>query len=157
MKKITINTKLKMGDKEFVGFQSFGDIFWRDESLNIVAQSNRVLNEIPLISLDPLISFDVINGIDKDSSWDIVSRMFPNLSRELFNRIWSDGFLSNPNIFSLNDIKRVVELSRVGFNRIGLGDDGCSDEIFDLDDILERISNVSVINIDENFNVISYE
>jgi hypothetical protein len=151
MKKITINTKLKMGDKEFVGFQSFGDIFWRDESLNIVAQSNRVVEGMPLISLD------IINGSDKDSSWDIVSRMFPNLSRELFDRIWSDGFLSNPNIFSLGDINKVIKLSRVGFNRIGFGDDGSSDEIFDLDDIVERISNVSVINIDENFNVISYE
>lgn len=69
MKKITNKTILKQRDKIFSPVESEGVIYWRDEYLNFVAQSENKLENIPVINLSRIkrnsteFSLDKINSI----------------------------------------------------------------------------------------------
>jgi hypothetical protein len=111
MEKITKNTILKQGDKKFVALTSENVFYWRDEMLNIVAQSSKVIEGVPTINI-----------------FALENTSFKN--------------------FTLKDIEKTIDLAReypsdvAGFLK---------------EEIIEKVSQISEIVIDEQFNIIGYE
>ena len=74
-------------------------------------------------------------------------------------RQYFDGFIecykSNPNQFTLKDIEKAVELARVKDPHNVV--DGEKLFEYSIKDIHDRINSISVIEVDEQFNIISYE
>jgi hypothetical protein len=144
MKKINSNTLLKCGNKTYRGAEINNVICWIDSSTladEIVAQTSNLIQGIPVISLENYYG-------DIHESWNIVYRMFPQISLTLFSRIFKDGYNSNPNKDTVHDLVKAIDLSRqypadvAGFRK---------------EEILEELSQISVINVDEQFNILSYE
>ena len=178
MKQITNKTILKQGDKTYQPIEIDGVIYWVDdkeelisendysvmhrlsdnkpyinsashykankkEKGKIIAQSQPKLDGIPVVSL--------VSYVDKqkNDSWTVVSSMFPKLIFTLFSRIFKDGYESNPNQYTQADIEKVYYLAK------RLGDD--FSENYTIEELLKEINSISVIEVDEKFNVIGYE
>ena len=139
MKQITKNTILKQGDKIFSTIESEGVIYWRDEYLNFVAQSSPKLAGVPVISLDTYIEMLVGKYVSYPNAYVLVKQLFK----------------SNQNQYTQKDIEKAIDLYReLGLNvdkTLKVNIDKLKQEIF------EQINQISVIEVDVNFNIISYE
>ena len=101
----------------------------------IVAQSQATLYKVPIINLDSYVE----RLAEKDSPY----------ASKAFER----GFKSNLNQYTQKDIKKAVELARVENIE---GRESC-DSYYSIIEILEQINSISVIEVDEHFNIINYE
>jgi len=185
MKQITNKTILKQGDKTYQPVEVEGVVYWVDNKpskkgqkcydksdntifekeydslphpltndnpvnendyLPIVSQSQLKLVGIPFISLDLYIENLADNCVKNHSS-----------NRTLNEDGWmSTGFVygynSNPNHYTQKDIEKAIELAR---ERIPHPD---FDYVYEEDqEILEQINSISTIEVDQQFDIISYE
>ena len=183
MKQITNKTILKQGDKEYQPVEVDGVIYWVDEKTEpisgrygmssnphnkqwfkslglddgrgaylIVAQSQPKLEEIPVISLDSYI---------EKLAWVSTEKIFPEINDEdstqieidKWNARWEgfiDGHKSNPNQYTKADIEKALFL-KAGFDNKGYTKYMTNEEIF------EQINSISVIEVNDNWEVISHE
>jgi hypothetical protein len=131
--------------------------YHKDKFKLVVAQSQSKLDGIPVVSLDSYIDKQ------KNDSWTVVSSMFPKLIFTLFSRIFKDGYESNPNQYTQADIEKAIELAETS-GSVEMGFDRSYNTLADYnkhvktkEQILEEINSISVIEVDEDFNVINFE
>jgi hypothetical protein len=111
----------------------------------IVAQSQTKLPDIPIVSLD---SYSYMIA----QSWEETFNSAFYDSKINVGNIAKDcvlfGFNSNPNQYTQADIERALSLAFLA-----------SQDGYDITtkEILEQINSISVIEVDEDFNVLSYE
>jgi len=172
MKKITSKTILKQGDKTFQPVEVDGVVYWHnsihsvmgytyfldgtigyisssdrifDYGYEIVAQSQPKLERVPVISLDSYfkqlfeqktktVSFGE-HGTQSSFNW--------------FNK----GYQANPNEYTQKDIEKAMNAAR----NIEVNIDRTLKYTFSNETILEAINSISVIEVDEQFNILSYE
>lgn len=104
----------------------------------IIAQSQPKLEGIPVIS--PIIS--LVKKIHNDAQKYAIKTHSPN--REAHRRGYIIGYNSNPNKYTQKDIQFAINLAKHTLN-------------YTNEQILEQINFISVIEVDDNFNFISYE
>ena len=112
-----------------------------DEYWFLVAQSQPKLEGIPVISLDSYV--------------ERLGQKYGK-SRVEVSTAWGsfvDGYKSNPNQYNQKDIEKAIELAR---ETISSNEAGICDKYTELG-ILQQINSISVIEVDEQFNIISYE
>jgi len=156
MKTITKNTILKQGDNTFAAVEHDGNILWLKneveyhlEKLNwcgkpIVAQSKAILESIPVISLD-----SYVERLAKQTTNKYVNEREKQTSYLEF----INGFKSNPNQYNKDDLVKAIEMARK-FPYIKSGEVKYE---LSAKQILEQISSISFIEVDENFNVINFK
>jgi hypothetical protein len=176
MKQITKNTILKQGDKTFQPIEVDSVVYWVDETILIGMKGDRVIE-----THNPIVT--TICEINRDNAdlrikgykdMKIVAQSQPKLERipvvyldialRKMNEaltFWGtfDGekqqgivygiklcmehYKSNPNQYTQKDIEKAIKFTR-GSNE-------------PMEEILEQINYISVIEVDEHFNIISYE
>jgi hypothetical protein len=160
MKKITDKTILKQGDKIFYPEQFSQGIYWRDKDgeyitdKKYVAQSTLMVKNLPIISLDSysdklkkgLSEFSKISLETKESFWIGKAAGFGE-ALQIYN--------SNQNTWTDQDIVRAVNLARKG--KIKQAWEHYVDYDYSIEEILKQINSISVIEVDEQFNIINYE
>jgi hypothetical protein len=123
-----------------------------DFNRSIVAQSEPRLDNIPVVSLDNYVK-ELAKG-----KWGNVHRT------GVLGFI--EGFKSNPNQYTQADIERAIQLAREADSVDGVVDldvvlsYGNNNDLrtrLTRGEILEEINSISVIEVDERFNVISYD
>jgi hypothetical protein len=161
MKQITNKTILKQGDKTFHPLEIDSVIYWIDKSTladEMVAQS-KPIHGVPVVSLDSYVNeltkLDLIHLIKiVQKSEDYKSVMGINLENTL-KRLLSN-YKSNQNHYNQKDIDRVVTLAREYTLTEKFGDTTVDFDLLE-QQIFNQINSISVIEVDEQFNVISYE
>jgi hypothetical protein len=139
MKKITPNTILKQGDKKFTAVEVDGNIVWIDKTEfadETIAQTSPILQGIPVISLDSYVkSLSLKIGMEKyiGGNYD-----FQNGVRV--------GYKSNPAKWTDEDMERAIKMAR----RYPKDVAGFADE-----EIMEQLSEIVEIEVDNDFNVIT--
>jgi L-rhamnose isomerase len=179
MKQITNKTILKQGDKTFQPIEVDGIIYWigkdlvginsktiknycpnsnqifvgyfesNDDELyqgvgkvhpkEIIAQSSNKLEGVPIINLDEYlekISFDYYISNDAYT----ISDSFH----------FSNGYKANPNQYTQKDIEKAIDLARKDYINNDI-------DIKHSSEILKQINSISIIEVNENWEVISYE
>jgi hypothetical protein len=176
MKKITNKTILKQGDKSYSPVEVDGVIYWVHDTTvkkedgwtwddrykklvspeqnlktpthdadfywKIVAQSLPIIREVPIIYLG-----DVIENIFEIKTKDV---SFGEKEKRSANYWFKKGFNSNPNQYTQEDIEKAIDLARLQGEQTYL----CKHSD---NEILEQINSISVVEVDEQFDVISYE
>lgn len=132
-----------------VGTNSQNSPFYIEFLLQIIAQSQPKLDGIPVISLNSYIENLADNhvkgqvirnrGIEKDG-WVATGFVY--------------GYKSNTNQYTQKDIEKAIELARE--NQIGY-DEGYPViyNEYTFNEIIEQINSISVIEVDEQFNIIN--
>jgi hypothetical protein len=146
MKQITKNTILQQGDKTYQPVEVDGIICWIDKSTladEIIAQSQSKLEGIPVISLDRYVDEAFLE------KHGLVS-MSKTTKGSIGYREFVSGYNSNPNQYNLKDIEKAIDLARLQ------GEESFLCKYSDKE-ILEQINQISVIEVDEQFNIVSYE
>ena len=180
MKQITKNTLLRCNDKSFQPVEVDGVVYWVDEEATecryylhnsidgrhqiydlenggslldfkrgqpikwcskIVAQSSPKLEGIPVISLDSYVEKQI-----KD--WYNVSKL--NSSFIADPNSYKQGYKSNPNKYTQADIDKAYQM---GHEDKGKGFGNKSNFL----NRLEQINSIEVIEVDVQFNILSYE
>lgn len=176
MKKVTNKTILKQGENTYQPIEIDGVIYWVDlkqkidsgyyiaidNSINkhnknyfrldndkkIVAQSQNKLEGVPVISLDSY----VFNFLDKACS-DWHRQEYGFVANVPIRKAFVEGYNSNQNKWSDADVLKAIELARE--------ENGWSDNSMEYtytkEKIIEQINQIEVINIDSQFNILSYE
>jgi hypothetical protein len=151
MKQITKNTILKQGDKTFQPVEGIDKIiFWIDKpvEVNIVAQSQPKLEGIPVISLD-----SYVKKFKKEYNSGNNSGIFTK-GIEIGIEI---GYNSNPNQYTQKDIEKVIKLARQQTTTNMGGGFYEYEETYSNEEIFEEINFISVIEVDDNFQILNYE
>jgi hypothetical protein len=142
MKKITPNTILKQIDKTFTAVEVDGNIVWIDKTEfadETIAQTKPILQGMPVISLDSYAESLSLNiGMEKyvGGNYD-----FENGVRV--------GFKSNPAKWTDEDMERVIKLSRIKLEV------NAENEYLTKEQIYKQLSEISEIEVDNDFNVIT--
>jgi hypothetical protein len=185
MKIITKNTLLRCGDKTYPPIEVKGVIYWEKSHVKqgdyvfshitkeimqtnqatciwfnnkIVAQLQPILEGVPVISLD-----SYVEKLKKEYNTGENTDVFTK-GVEVGIEI---GYKSNPNQYTQKDIGKAIELARDiidGKDKLDLESiigltEICTHnwEVKNVDKIFEQINSISVIEVDEQFNIISYE
>jgi len=158
MKQITKNTILRQNDKTYQPVEVDGVICWIDKSTladEIVVQSQPKLEGVPVISL--LDYQEVMENIiitESLTSDDIISLRIPQLFK-----------LTKENQYTQKDIDKAITMSKIAKTPDGLididawissGYEG-AEPAYTEEEILEQINQISVIEVDDQFNIVSYE
>ena len=133
----------------------------------IIAQSENILDGVPVISLKPKTKEEfaaffiekanhIINNIGGGEKWnryqlkDEILDMFLNVS----DVVQKDYILTSENQYSQKDIEKAIKLSKTE-TRVG------THTVFEInrtnEQIIEQLNQISVIKVDDKFNIISYE
>lgn len=115
----------------------------------IVAQSQSILEGIPVVSLDSYVEITVKNYVQEL----IDCKSVKEYERTWISAICHQLLQSNPNQYTQKDIEKTTELAR---ETISSNEAGICDKYTELG-ILQQINSISVIEVDEQFNIISYE
>lgn len=187
MKQITKNTILRCGDKIFQPIEVDGIIYWVDSTLPIEEVYPHTVIEKLTTGEYMLWQIDNINDIDRSCQYEIVAQSQPklegipvisleNYTEDLtktdlmylievvqlsYNYKTVMGvrlesklrrlFESNTNQYTQKDIEKVIELSRKDDpNNFGA-------LLYYEEEILEQINSISLIEVDNQFNIIKYE
>lgn len=170
MKQITKNTTLKKGDKTFQPVEVDGVIYWINpkklvvgEEYNdivynkgfvfktnrlfenfkeVVAQSQPKLEGIPIISLDDYVK----PWYKKANELYPTGRLERNHTEQEAFREGVKWKELNPNQYTQQDIEKVIELS-------GLS----GGYPYSKKEIFQKINSISLIEVDKQFNILSYE
>jgi hypothetical protein len=179
MKTITNKTILKQGDNTYIPVEVDGVIYWvgdaegwsstkicynndgaigqpiNRESKLIVAQSQPKLEGVPIISLDSYVE-RISNIKHPDESTPGWLDTFSYLERKGF----INGYKSNPNQYTQKDIDKAIELAQQQYWDIrGFSSNTEGDWSFKYteEEIFDQINSISVIEVNEQFNIINYE
>ena len=144
MKQITNKTILKQGDKTYQPIEFGGMITWCDEHEGTLAQSEPKLDGVPVVSLDSYSDSKYYQLHWWRKNLDFKETEADALEKKAFGK----GFKANPNQYTQTDIEKSLSLAFLA-----------SQDGYDITtkEILEQINSISVIEVDEQFNVISYE
>jgi hypothetical protein len=139
MKQITNKTILLQGDKTYQPIEVDGVVCWVYKR-QIVAQTTLLYTNKPIISLD-----SYVEKLTYDYNLDAHENIYGQVNA------FKAGYKANPNQYTQKDIEKAIEL---GFS--------CNDgfgEIREIEKIkiLEQLNSISVIEVDKQFNIISYE
>lgn len=177
MKKITASTILKQGNKMFLPVEIDKVIYWEaidfdhnesafyiytkadgSKEINfgeegavigetkVIAQSQPKLKGIPVISLDIYVVNKAYKYIEKLH----LSLISECRTHKLLG--FEEGYRANPNQYTQQDIEKAIDLAREQFDIEGFSIGEKTKE-----SILEQINFISIIEVDEQFNIISYE
>ena len=150
MKKITTNTILKQGDKTFTAVEVDGNIVWIDKTEfadETIAQTKAILQGIPVILLDSYVERLAEKDADK-YDWDFESSSGNGYADHVYGFI--KGYKSNPAKWTDEDMERAIELSRIKLEV------NAENEYLTKKQIFEQLSEISVIEVDNDFNVLNY-
>jgi hypothetical protein len=133
-------------------------IYQQGKLYKIVAQSQRKLDGVPVVSLDSYVerlAMDLLkNKWSHLYTFGYPKVPYPSNYQNDFSVLFLELYKkSNPNQYTQADIEKVIELAR---------ENHCySDDSMHLcyshDEILEQINSISVIEVDADFDVLSYE
>lgn len=143
MKQITKNTILRQNDKTYQPVEVDGVICWIDKSTladEIVVQSQPKLEGVPVISL--LDYQEVMENIiitESLTSDDIISLRIPQLFK-----------LTKENQYTQKDIDKAIELAQES------GEHGYG-HVYNKEQILEQINSISILEVDSEFQILSYK
>lgn len=163
MKKITKTTILKQGDIVYQPVESDGIIYWVDKPLDedgcivpksIVALTAPKFTGIPIISLDSYVETlaeSYANELPKPYNYGINSDK---------KRGFITGYKTNSNQYTQADIEKAIELAReqkdTGYGTLAQGYIDMVN-VYSQAQIMEQLNSISVIEVDEQFNILSYE
>ena len=175
MKKITKNTILKQGQKQFYAVDIEGIIYWLDPHAKIknewyyLPKENKIaFNDDPIV-LDGVTPKWTILIVAKgshnlvDVPYINLDNYIDKLAKEYADLYYSEnkkaelgfiaGYNQNPNKWTDADMQKAIELAKKQetFNFKPLGSKYTTEEI------LNQIKEISIIEVDQNFNIISYE
>jgi hypothetical protein len=148
MKQITNKTILKQGDKTYQPIEVDGVIYWvkSDSPYWVelepycVAQSQPKLDGIPVVNLKTFIARKQAEY--SVNVWDLNA-----------GHHFGEGFKSNTNQYTQADIEKAIKLARnLNYNKEKVN----NGFTLSVEEILEQINSISIIEVDEQFNVISY-
>ena len=131
------------------------------KDMKIVAQSQPKIEGVPVISLgsyvESLANKDYKSIIVENPHCDYQSPKTIDINGEL-RESFIEGYNSNPNKWSDADVLKAIELAKEQpyFDKNGnllLGEG----HYLSTEEILEQISQIEVIEVDEQFNILSYE
>jgi hypothetical protein len=170
MKQITNKTIIKQGDKAYPPVEVDGVVYWVDPALPIEEVYPHIVIEKLTTGEYMLWQIDNINDIDRSCQYQIVAQSQPKLEEipvvsldksidDFIYEYQQEGMLpsmakrriltlSNPNQYTQKDIDKAIELARE--------EDGFEFTLTK-EKILQQINSISVIEVDEQFNIISYE
>jgi hypothetical protein len=148
MKTINKNTLLKCGNKTYQPIEFGGMITWCDKDEGTIAQSELKIDGVPVISLD-----SYVERLAKETR-DSINKVAYCCSGETEEDIFDSGFIishkSNPNQYTQKDIEKAIELI---INNKELHNKPITLKCI----VLEQINSISLIEVDEQFNILSYE
>lgn len=186
MKKITNKTFLKQGDKIYQPVEVDEVTYWIDtngikeladwvynldtpvshhmfykvtESFlphgdKVIAQSQPKLEGVLVISLD---NYKNILSEQVCKKQDLAGGFSGGIhERSVAGMFFRKGYKANPNHYTQKDIEKVIELARmtsIEENMLG----SMQVNKYSKEEILEQINSISLIEIDKQFNIISYE
>ncbi len=134
MKQINKNTLLKQGDEEFQLVEIDDVFYWVDKVRHM---TEYVTNGTEVFKPSDLPSYSTAYA---EKYWKrIVAQSQPKLDGV---PVISDFIIRNTYIYTQKDIKKAIELARYSY--------------MSEDKILEQINSISVIEVDESFNIIRY-
>jgi|688.fasta_scaffold323531_2 hypothetical protein len=144
MKTLTPNTILKQADKTFTAVEVDGNIIWIDKKEfadETIAQTSPILKDIPVISFDSYV---------KRLSLNIGKEKYIGGNYDFENGV-RVGYKSNPAKWTDEDMERAIEMARK-FPYVKKGE-----ITYDLTakEIINNLSEISVIEVDNDFNVIT--
>ncbi len=170
MKKITENTILKQGEKEFKAVMYNDLIYWVDENVSeegfcfmpMYKKGIKVGVETRYFNSDYFTGY----GYDFTEHSRIIAQSEPILEEVAVVRLKDSTTQSimegeipfNLIVYTQSDIARAIVLARKGI--IGRSDEtfyGSIDNLLDVSYILNQINQIQSITVDENFNILSYE
>jgi hypothetical protein len=168
MKKITKNTILKQGDNTYHQIEINGGVYWYDIK-EIRIDNNTIRNDIigKLAINKRHNHIGIITDINERSvtvsgtynPTETGCSIFDSLMINGFsvhNLIVFDeyGYESNSNKYTQKDIEKAIDLAS---NPQRIMINGLIREHLTKEEILEQINSISVINVDNKFNVLNYE
>jgi len=164
MKTINKNTLLKKGDKTFQPVEQDGIIYWVDKPLDehgkivpgsIVALTKPKFTGSPIISLDAYIDSLAESLYPNSNKLALHRHITPAIKKQSQRKKhWINGYKSNPNQYTQADIEKAF-------------DAGCAYTIGshkefeqthpNKEEYLKQANSIKVIEVDEQFNILSYE
>jgi hypothetical protein len=145
MKQITIKTILKQGDKIYQPIESNKIIYWVDgvvASSGIVAQSKSgIFKKTPVIDL-----YNYIEKLAED-----FSKQYTDSHNYI--RPFIKGYKANKNQYTQKDIENAIKLGKLKEEL----ESGVFIKKYTNKQILEILNSISIIEVDEQFNIINYE
>lgn len=159
-KEITINTILKLNDNLYKAEKHNLGFVWRDKKDNILAATFK-LEGIPVISDSSFYWYlDRLAALNIDSRFSLNPNTITTFER-LHKETFLEGYKSNPNQYTQKDIEKAIELAIESHVCAYIDEDKQPRISYDLEDttkeILEQINAITEIEVDEQFNIISYE
>jgi len=160
MKKVTKNTTLRQGNKVYQPRFVMPDdksVIWVDYSKHVQIYHGLVGKYVWSEKHDTPIIF----GEHEDSCLEECFQIVAQSSRVIEGVPTINIFaLENTSFknFTLKDIEKVYKLSRAGLVANSNSNVSCHiDKLLSLEEIIEKVSQISEIIIDEQFNIIGYE
>jgi len=187
MKNITDKTILKQNGKLYNSVDINDVIYWFDTTLPIDEEYPKIVLEKVINGNYVLMQIDNINDIDRSRQYQIIAQSSPNLEEipvisfdmylqtisqqeypikkwnhipsyyDLYaddRRVFIKGYKANPNKYTENDILKAIEFAYgMGYQDRDLDIGHGSNLPF----CKEYIMSLSIIEVDETFNIISYE
>jgi hypothetical protein len=141
--------EVKFGDKQYISpfVNNVGECYG---CRKIIAQSQPKLKGIPVISLDKY-----VERLAKETR-DSINKVAYCCSGETEEDIFDSGFIishkTNPNQYTQKDIDKAIKLARRDFD-----ENHFTVDVMHSSEIIEQINSISIIEVDEQFNIISYE
>lgn len=146
MKTITNKTVLKQGDKTYQPIEVDSVIYWVDE--NFVSYSPYYL----ITSRNIIAKYTIERPILlKDNRGKIVAQSQSKLEGVPVISLWETCWNKNANQYTQKDIEKAIELATKSNFDARLRYDDLKNQVID------QINSISVIEVDEQFNIISYE
>jgi hypothetical protein len=148
MKKITPNTILKQIDKTFTAVEVDGNIVWIDKTEfadETIAQTKPILQGIPVISLD--------SYVERLANEEMQDVFFTNIAEEKKAKgYFINGYKSNPAKWTDEDIERAIYLAQKEAHDEG----GYLGLLYEKQEIMDKLSEISETEVDDDFNVLNY-
>lgn len=181
-KKITKDTILKQGEKEYKGIETDGGIVWVDKDSVLDTMYTRVrknistamgrlylhngekvlgriiastldLEEVPKIVIEDELPIKEAEKILK-SHRDYEAEGFSEYQNGRFNGI-IEGLQHNPAQFTEEDIRKAIQATVNECNK--LQKESYGDLEINVDEIIHSFTSIKLIEVDEQFKVINYE
>jgi hypothetical protein len=163
MKRITSNTILRQGDKEYKPVVFDGVICWEDQDwgnpidMEVVAQSKHKFDGIPVVDIyeelpvymeqsevDLIQSLGHIEYSDDDATFKIPQTFTLRNGKWYMNRVFE-----HVGEYTRDDLERAISLAREV--------DREEQWEKEVSEIIESLNSLTAIEVDEHFNIIGYE